>query len=93
MNKTFENLKHFLIDHINSFKIVLPRETWLKDENANKNTLHQISNYTPIYLKRNGLRKGGGTSLFVHNSLNYMERHDLSKTNDFTEILSIEIIN
>ena len=82
-----------LLRTLNIFKIVLPRQTRLKDENANKNTLHQISNYTPIYLKRNGLRKGGGTSLFVHNSLNYMERHDLSKTNDFAEILSIESIN
>ena len=35
-NKRFEKFKDFLNGHTNSFKIIVFRETWLKDENENK---------------------------------------------------------
>ena len=32
-------------------KVINLTETWLKDENANENSLRQIPNYTNIHLK------------------------------------------
>ena len=92
-SKSFENLKDFWNKHTNSFKVIVLRETWLKHENASKNSLYQISNYTPIRFTRNSLHKGGSVDLFIHNSLNCKEKRDVSKSNDVIETLSVEIIN
>ena len=93
MNKNFKKLKDSLRGHNNSFKIIIFTETQLKDEDANKNSLYQIPNYTPMHLIRKGSCKGGDVTLFVHNSLNYKERHDPSKSSDIIETLYVEIIN
>ena len=93
VSKSFEKYKDFWSRHTNSFKVIVLRETWLKDENANKNSVYQIPNYTPIHHTRNGPHKGGSVALFVHNSLNCKEKHDVSKSNDIIETLSVEIIN
>ena len=90
-SKSFEKFKDFWNGHINSFKVIVLRETWLKDENANKNSLYQIPNYTPIHLTRNGLRKGDSVALFVHNSLNCKEKRNGSKSIDTIGTLSVEI--
>ena len=92
-NKSFEKFKDFLNGHTNSLKVIFLRETWLKDENANKNSVYQSPNYTPIHHTRNGPHKGGSVALFVHNSLNCKEKRDVSKSNDIIETLSVEIIN
>lgn len=68
-------------------------ETWLKHGDANKILLYQVPNYTPIHIVRKGSRKGGGVTLFVHSSLNYKERHNVSKSSDIIKTLSVEIIN
>ena len=68
-------------------------ETWLKHGDANKTLLYQVPNYTPIHIIRKGSRKGGGVTLFVHSSLNYKERHNVSKSSDIIKTLSVEIIN
>ena len=52
MNKNFKRLKDFLLDHTNSFMITVLTETWLKDEDVNKDPLYQIPNYTTIRSKR-----------------------------------------
>ena len=93
VSKSFEKFKDFWSRHTNSFKVIVLRETWLKDENANKNSLYQIPNYTPIHLTRNGSYKGGSVDLFVHNSLNCKEKRNVNKSNDIIETLSVEIIN
>ena len=46
-----------------------------------------------MHLIRKGSCKGGDVTLFVHNSLNYKERHDPSKSSDIIETLYVEIIN
>ena len=93
VNKSFEKFKDFWNGHTNSFKVIVHRETWLENENANKNSLYQIPNYTPIHFIRNGSHKGGSVALFVHNSLNCKEKHYVSKSNDVIETLFVEIIN
>ena len=92
-NKSFEKFKDFLNGHTNSLKVIVLRETWLKDENANKISVYQIPNYTPIHHTRNSPHKGGSVALFVLNSLNCKEKRDVSKSNDIIETLSVEIIN
>ena len=92
VSKSFEKFKDIWNGHTNSFKVIVLSETWLKDKNANKNSLYQIPNYTPIYLTRSDSHKGGSVDLFVHNSLNCKEKRDVSKSNDI-ETLSVEIIN
>ena len=57
-------------------------ETKSKDENANNNSLYQIPDYILIHLIINGLLKGGGAALLIHNSLNYKERHHLRNSSD-----------
>ena len=93
VNKSFEKFKDFWSGHTNSFKVIVLRETWLKDENANKNSVYQILNYGSIHLTRNSSDKGGSVVLFVHNSLNCKEKCDVSKSSDIIETLSVEIIN
>ena len=93
VSKSFEKFKDFWNGHTNSFKVIVLRETWSKDENTNKNCLYQIPNYAPIHLTRNSSHKGDSVDLFVHNSLNCKEKRDVSKSNDIIETLSVEIIN
>ena len=93
VSKSFEKFKDFWNGYTNSFKVIVLRVTWSKDENANKNCLYQIPNYTPIHLTRNGSHKGDSVDLFVHKSLNCKEKRDVSKSNDIIETLSVEIIN
>ena len=87
VNKSFEKFKDLLNWNTNSFKVIVLRETWLKDEDANKNSLYQITNYTSIHLTRNGSHRGGSVALFVHNSLNCKEKLDVSKSNNIIETL------
>ena len=91
MNKSFEKFKDFWNGHTNSFKVIVLRETWSKDENANKNCLYQIPNYTPIHLTGNGSHEGDSVDLFVHNSLNCKEKRDVSKSNDTETLLKLLI--
>ena len=65
MNKNFQKLKDFQNGHTNSFKIVVLADTWLKDENANKNSLYQVPNYTAIHIIRKSLRKGRGMFIIL----------------------------
>ena len=53
----------------------------------------QLNNYTSLHQARIGERNGGGTCLFIHNSLTFHERSDLCVNNNDIESLSIEIVN
>ena len=85
-------LDHFIeftayIEHLNiDFKIIALSETWLK--------LHHINYIIPSYNIVNELRikkRGGGVSLYIHNSLQYKVRHDLKIGNDQETINSVFI--
>ena len=91
VSKSFEKFKDFWNGHTNSFKVIVLRETWSKDENTNKNCLYQIPNYAPIHLTRNSSHKGDSVDLFVHNSLNCKEKRDVSKSNDIETLLKLLI--
>ena len=82
--------EHFIeftayIEHLNiDFKIIALSETWLKP--------HHIDYIIPIYNIENELRikrRGGGVSLYIHNSLQYKVRNDLKIDNDQETINSV----
>ena len=92
VNKNFENLKNLLQEIKHDFKVIILSESWLKDENANQNSLYQIANYIPIHQIRKGSSKGGGVSIYIHKTLNYKLRCDKGICNPDIEALTIEII-
>ena len=61
------NLKH-------TFSIIALSETWYKEDDSN---LVDISNHTMVSVPRRG-RKSGGVALYVHSSLSFKPRKDLS---------------
>ena len=85
-----QNLKRFEaylanLDH--RFKILAITESWLKDHNA---SLYNIDEYSAEHRCR-PIRGGGGVSLYVHNSMEYFLRDDVSVNNNVLESLFIEI--
>ena len=89
-----KNLKIYCQTNTNfKFKITCLSETWCKDEGVNNNSLFQIPNYSTIHQIRSGDKKGGGVCMFLHNSLVYKLRLDLSINTIDNESLAVEIIN
>ena len=70
--------------------IVYFSETWVNDININKNPFFESPNYnTEHQIRKPG--RGGGVCIFIHESLGYKVRKDLSINCDAIESLSIEI--
>ena len=79
----------FLVSNFN-FSIVCFSEIWANDININKNSSFQLPNYnTEHQIRKSG--RGGGVCIFIHESLDYKVRKDLSVNCDAIESLSIEI--
>ena len=64
MNKNFEKHKDFLLGHTYNFKIIVLTETWLKDEDTNKNSPQVINSDNSLYF----LDFSGFFSLFLFSS-------------------------
>ena len=93
LKKNFEKLK-LLLSKINfSFKVICLTETWCEDERFEKTSIYQLNDYTAIHQERKNKRKGGGVCCFIHNSIIYKQRIDISISDENTEALSLEIIN
>ena len=92
INKTFEAFAEFYskLNHI--FSVICFSETWASEENINKNSTFQLKNYNVIDQVRNS-RKGGGLCIFIHESLCYKLRNDLSINSEVIESLSIGTSN
>ena len=93
INKDFEKLKLMLSEVNFNFKIIVLTETWNKDQNIMNNSLFRLQNYKIVHQDRKGKKQGGGVCIFVHNSLNYRIRYDMSHCVDDIESLCVEIIN
>ena len=92
MKKHFEEFRDFLTDINYEFSVICLTETWCLDDPRNE-SLFKLNNYTSIHQARKGERNGGGTCIFIHNSLCFNERVDLCVNNNDMESLSVEIIN
>ena len=91
LQKHFDDFKSFL-SHLNfTFKVICLSETWLHD--AKHAASFNLSNYQMINLHRQNGRAGGGVCIFIHESIDFKERKDLSISKNDSEILSIEITN
>ena len=92
MKKNFEEFKDFITELNFEFSVISLTETWCLDDPRNA-SLFKLNNYTSIHQARTGKRNGGGTCLFIHNSLTFKKRSDLCVNNNDVEALSIEIEN
>ena len=73
------------------FKVICITETWCSDNSMNHN-LFKLPQYKSIHqVRRTG--KGGGIPVFLHESLTFNIRHDLSVDNADIEALCVEIID
>ena len=93
MSKNFENLKLFLSNQslTQNFKLICLTETWA-GENFNE-THFCIPNYKAVHQMRAGGKAGGGICLFIHDSLDFKMRKDLSINCSDCEALSVEILH
>ena len=92
-SKYFDKLKLFLSQINYQFKIICLSETWANDSSITTNSNLQLENYSVIHQIRNNDKRGGGTCCFVHNTLTFKERKDLSINDENNETLCIEINN
>ena len=92
MNKNFEKLQEYLNVVKGKFSIIALTETWCNDDRADKNSVWQISNYTPIHQIRQTGQKGGGIALFVHNNFDFKIIKRGNICDDDIEYLMVEIL-
>ncbi|XP_065658632.1 uncharacterized protein LOC136083154 [Hydra vulgaris] len=90
INKNFDNLKLLLHDLNHDFKIISLTETWLKSNEKNCN--YELNNYVSIHQPRK-THVGGGVSIFIHKSINFILRNDVNVNDTDCESLCIEITN
>ena len=89
--KNFDSLLNLLMTLKFEFKVICITETWCSDNSMNHN-LFKLPQYKNIHqVRRAG--KGGGIAVFLHESLTFNMRHDLSVNNANIEVLYVEIIN
>ena len=92
LNKNFEKLLGYLSVVKGEFSIIALTETWCNDDKADKNSLWQIPNYTPIHQIRKNGQKGGGVALYIHNNFNFKIHKKENINSDDIECITIEII-
>ena len=90
LNKNFENLKILLDEIKHDFKIICLTETWCKCGETNYE--FELNNYTSIHQPRE-VNAGGGVSIYIHNSINFVLRNDLCVNETDCESLCIELVN
>ena len=93
MNKNFEKLREYLSHVKGNFSIIALTEARCSDNKADENSLWQLPDYTTIHQIRNSGQKGGGITLYVHNSLNYKIPKNENVDNNDIECLNIEIVS
>ena len=91
LQKNFDSLFDLLMTLKFQFKVICITETWCSENSMNHN-LFKLPQYKSIHqVRRTG--KGGGIEVFLHESLTFNVRHDLSINNADIEALCIEINN
>ena len=92
IKKKIKNFK-LLLNSINFiFSVICLSETWWDDLATIQKSLFELLNYKSNHQAR-GDRKGGGVSIYVHKSLDFKIRPDLSINNVDIESLTIEILS
>ena len=89
IKKNFENFKLFLSSLEFSFSVICFSETGLDDLD---NSAYELPNYISKHQARSD-RRGDGVSIYIHNSLKFKERSDLSINNKDIESLTPETLS
>ena len=91
LQRNSDQLTEFLDNLDFEFKVICISETW-SSENVRCNSLYKIPNYNSINQIRGNGKAGGGVAMFIHNTLIYNMKPDLSINNVNIEALCIEIV-
>lgn len=87
--KNYDDICNLISDSLHSnFSVVAVTETWI-NFNSPVNMLH-IPNYTFIHVDGEG-KRGGGVAFYIHNSIQYKKRTDLTSITSNYESLFIEV--
>lgn len=70
------------------FSVIGLTETWLSEDNC---SAYAIPNYRATHMNRQN-KKGGGVSIFLHQSITFKTRDDLSLSNNNIECIFIEVL-
>ena len=89
IKKNFQNFKLFLSSLQFSFSVIRFSETWLDDLD---NSTYELPYYISKHQARSD-RRGGGVSIYIHNSLKFKKRPDLAINNKDIESLTLEILS
>ena len=95
VKKNFEKLKDFLSQTGSFSKVLCLTETWFDDRNS-ESSLDQLPQYTAIHQHRSPSHKsgrGGGISMYIHDSLNFKYRRELDVNTKNVDSLSIDLIS
>jgi len=87
VSKNLDQLLSYVCNVGVPFTIIGLSETWLTENNKD---LYGITNYVSLHECRQD-KRGGGVSLFIHNSVDFKNRPDLNQFNDCIESLFIEV--
>ena len=84
-----QNYFTYYIDNLNiTFSFIGLSETWASEMNHD---LLEILGYTHEQCIRTNKNKGGGTSLYIHNSIQYRGRSDLAFPEKLYESVFVEV--
>ena len=89
IKKNFKNFKLFLSSLDFSFSVICFSETWFDD-------LDNLAYDLSIYINKHQVRSdssGAGVSIYIHSSLKFKERPDLSIISKDIETLTLEILS
>ena len=91
LNQNFESLKKLKTTIKLDYRAICFTEIWSTNDPRNK-TWFNLENYISIN-QVSKQDRGGGTCVFIHNSLTFKLRSDLRTNSNDIESLAIEIIN
>ena len=92
IKKNFENFKLFLNSINFGFSEICLSETCWDDLATIEKSLLELPNYNSTHQPK-GDRKGGGVSIYIHKTLDFTVKPDLSSNNNNLESLRIEILS
>ena len=91
LQKHFDVFKSFL-SHLNFiFKVICLSKTWLHDA-KHAASLNLSNNYQMVNLHQQNGWEGGGACVFIHESIDFKERKDLSISKNDSEVLLSKLL-
>ena len=91
MKKNFEEFRDLLAELQFSFSMICITETWLANSSFESDSSMHLANYKSYHYERKTGKKGGGVCVFMHETLKYKIRANLSVSRAANETLVIEI--